>query len=209
MLLPLLEKYAGERIKSFAYGLDPTGSLSSSMGTEKIHENKGLTKYHALGGVIGGGVIAPSIIMGTMRGIGAAPKGLRAAAVAGAKGLIEPFRQIHEGIKTSQKLKSAIHSGKNLEREEIKKMKGLDLLSIGDVKQLGTEVQKGKTGSIFDRLMGSDKDQSGNLQKLRSSVNANIIAGVGGLGVGGIFGGVGAGLGYKRGQQALAKGQQK
>jgi len=188
--------------QDFAAGLDPFGVYTSEFGQRaeqnKLEESEHLKKQLAMtaGGILGGGVLIPGAITGTIDGVKAVAntKGnLGARLAAGVRefgaGAVRPFAALHTGMKAKAALKRVAEGGTAgaVGRQAIKdtlKRAPIESLFSGGSFRLSNLTPRGMARSA--------------LPAVGSAVNANLA----GIGLGAGVGGLGAYVQYAKGREA-------
>lgn len=216
-------------LQDFAGGIDPFGTFTSQYGQSAQREGASKGEHakkravSTAGGLVGGGILLPGAISGT---IGAAKGVARQGTVAqrlgrGLSGAVEgfkaPFQGLHQAYSTRRALSSAAGGGR-LNSAQIQGVKDtLGKTTLSDLAaSAGTRQAGGLTGLLAGRkakklLTNLDKGvldpelASRAAPKVQSAINEGVAT----LGMGAGVGGLGAYVQYGKGVDSEKKFQRR
>lgn len=208
------------KTQDFVAGLDPFGMLTSQYGqraqragiSEQEHAKK--RRIGTVGGLVGGGIMLPAAISGTISGAGALGGGgsvgqrLARAGSAALSGATKPFRGLYQAAKAQRALGQAAQ-GQRLDPKQIEALKSIaGQARIGDV--VGQSKAPGRLGSMLGALKA--RKELARLEKgyvnpevakaLQPQIRAAAGEGLATLGMGAGVGGLGAYVQYGKGREA-------
>lgn len=223
--------------REFAAGVDPFGIWTGRYGQEAERAGTSERKHRTLqalgtaGGVVGGGLLVPSVISGVMGAVGGATKGgWKGLAPAAWKGFKKPVGDLVRAAQATKFLRRAAGSTKGVvpsqkERKMIQSLvaevplgevagKGVNPEVIKRLQEIGGKTRatsiKGKAQAVQQQLTNVSQARvvPESAEALLGTLQGPIRRGVTGVALGGVVGGVGAYAQYGKGRQA-EKGFQK
>lgn len=232
-------------MKDFVGGIDPFGTYTSQYGqaaqqaglSEKDHAKK--RAVSTVGGLVGGGLLVPAAIGGTVKGVSALGGGgsiaqrLARAGSAALQGAVEPYSNLRKAYNAKTGLREIAAGGMPSQAQR----EGLEFVAqkstLGDVfgklkgglgsagpdaqgfgAQAGEAAKKLLRGDslrdvITGAVQGNDAARKAVAEKLAPQVSSAFNRGLASLGMGAGVGGAGAYVQYGKGRDAEKEFQQR